>query len=904
MNLSFDISSDKYSGIKNNPLIFFRLYENVQYDEQGREEDYSEWQSVDRDLGISFNAGQYAQRELHYCLTIVGQAEEILDNEGNANNDEHRISLTIVTGKHLSEWKAIFNCFISKYKFNDGKKYAFLELLWALDKLDWSPNTLIECITSYSEENRIHITEHLSNIGRCLAIEKQKQLKEVCESVGGKYKIYIPQTLLDLYKDKAYPLSTNLFKLLDRILERPFNPEVISEYDKNNQIIAIYKWLYTNEPLVDYNILIQPVFSLVSEETRLSIVRRYFHDLRNKYTTLNLDILSNFRENKYSEFLRYRYCLETPSEPIVLTVPLLCDSLITLYNSKGRNFQTYDGVLDIAIQNCDSNNPKIDFKLNRILPTCENGAVYNRSFKGFVDYSIIYKIDSKKLTDTVLQQELKRFLDRLGSRKSYYACRFSNNAPVTEETLPKCLRQIRKRNKECLVSVPHDDKWRIPSKNISFVNNFLSTPIERINQDEDYDVDWGMVSTKLFKDFILSLPINYETNSKHEFVVTSYDKSKQSFELDLIETFGKKTRMRIIPQRQALVSLYHDVFGIKKKILSELSDEEKNESNSIKYKDALLKYQQEEAQEVYKRTVDSLNKELNSEILSEGYFEVQYEESQLDKILRKYYHKSKIDENDKIWEKEFLTSQKSIGFKAFCAPTLADEKNSAINLPFFWCMGKECFHNNLAKQVLSEETKWKEYTLYHLVEIMGFPMLKETEAGYEPYEPIRQFIKTSNNVIQTFHRLKCRECGHLLFPGKSLGFNSYNRYGCYNPGCKEYKKLIYLNYCYNCKTGLIDSRDSKQCPNGWYICPTCLACCNDSQYERQAQKYQLNGQPIPSRIKMKMGQGHNDKGFLYCYKCGSQLTVLADDQGIRYKGCPTCHKNYEDVISEYYTNKI
>ena len=224
MNLSFDISSDKYSGIKNNPLLFFRLYENYQYDESGVEKDYSEWQSVDRNIEISFNAGQYARRELYYCLALVGQAEEILDNEGNVNNDELRISLTIVTGKHLSEWKAIFNCFISKYKFNDGKKYAFLELLWALDKLDWSPNTLIECITSYSEENRIHITEHLSNIGRCLAIEKQKQLKEVCESVGGKYKIYIPQTLLDLYKDKTYPLSTNLFKLLDRILERPFNP--------------------------------------------------------------------------------------------------------------------------------------------------------------------------------------------------------------------------------------------------------------------------------------------------------------------------------------------------------------------------------------------------------------------------------------------------------------------------------------------------------------------------------------------------------------------------------------------------------------------------------------------------------------------------------------------------------
>lgn len=903
MDVTVIIPSDYYIRLKNNPLLFFRLYENYQYDESGVEKDYSEWQSVDRDIEISFNAGQYAQRELHYCLALVGQAEE-KDNKSNVNNDVLRIPLTIVTGKHLSEWKAIFNCFVSKNQTNEGQKYAFLELLWALDKLDWVPGTLIECISSYSEDIRKLITGHLSNIGRCLAIEKQNQLKEVCESVGGKYIIYRPQTLIDLYKDKPYPTSINLFKLIDRILERPFNPDVILKYDTNNQIIAIYKWMNTDEPLEDYNILTQPIFSLVSEETRLSIVRRYFHDIRNKRTQLNLDIISQFRENKYSEFSRYRYCLDTPSEPIVLTVPLLCDCLITLYNSNGKSFQTFDGVLDFAIQNCDSNNPKIDFRLNRILPTCENGAVYNRSFKGFIDYSIIYKLDPKKLNNKFLQQELKRVLDRYGSRKSYYACRFSNNTPVAEKTLPKCLRKIKNINKECLVSLTHDDKWIIASENISFVNKILSTPIERSNQDAIYDVDWEMVSTKLFKEFILSLPNNYETISDQEFVVTSHDKSKQSFELDMLEIFGEKIRMRIIPQRQALVSLNHDVFGIKKKILSELSDEEKNASNSIKYKDALLKYQQEEAQEVFKRTVDSLNKELNSEILSEGYFEVQYEESLLDKIIRKYYHKSKINDNDKYWEKEFLTSQKSVGYyKPFCAPTLADEINSAINLPFFWCMGKECFHNNLAKQVLSEETKWKEYTLYHLVDIMGFPMLKETEAGYEPSEPIRQFIKISNNVIQTFRRLKCRECGHLLFPGKSLGFNSYNRYGCGNPGCKEYKKLIYLNYCYNCKTGLIDSRDSKQCPNGWYICPSCLACCNNDQYKRQAQKYQLNGQPIPSRILMKIGQGHNDQGILYCYKCGSQLSVITDDKGNLYNGCPTCHKNYDEVISEYYTKK-
>lgn len=895
------IKESRYAELKKNPLLFLRFYENIQYDEYGNEHDYSQWQSIDRNLSIQIEDFNFANRKLGYCLAIISESEIRKDNNGNVIEGEIQVKIKNVTGSYLSEWQAIFNCFISKNQTNEGKKYAFLELLWALDKLDWVPQTIIDCINSFPREIRIHITEHLSNIGRCLAIEKQKQLKEVCESVGGRYEIFKSQTILDLYTDKPYPLSTNLFRLIDRILERPYNHETISKYDKNNQIIAIYKWLNTNEPLEDYNLLTQPIFSFVSEETRLSIIRRYFHDIRLKYTEFNLEIISLLRDNKYSVFSRYRYCLETPAEPITLTVPLLCDSLITLYNSKGRNFQSFDGVLDFAIQNCDSTNPKINFRLNRILPTCENGAVYNQSFKGFVDYSIIYKIDSKKLTEKLLQQELKRVLDTYGSRKSYYACRYSPNDPINKENLHNCQKKIGNRIKECLTSLPYDDKWIISSKHISLINHFLLTPIEEISRDKNYDVEWGMVSTKLFKDYILSLPNNFETNPEHEFVVPSYDKTKQSLELYLVETFGEKVRMRIIPQRQALVSLSFDVLGVKKKIFSELSDDEKKAPNCDQYKTALQKYQLEETQEVYKRTVESLNNELNTPLLPEGYFEVEYEETLLDKIIRKYYHKSKINDNDKLWEKEFLTSCKLDGFKPFCAPTLADEKNTAINLPFFWCMGKECFHNNLANQVLSDETKWKEYSLYHLVEIMGFPMLKETEAGYEPDEPVRQFINTSTKVMQTFRRLKCRECGHLLFPGKSLGFNSYNRYGCINPGCDEYKKLIYLNYCYNCKTGLIDSRDSKQCPNGWYICPDCLSCCDDSQYERQAQKYQLNGQPIPNWITTKMGYGHNNKGILYCYKCGSQITDLIDDQGEQHKCCPTCHKNYDEVISEFHT---
>ena len=177
----------------------------------------------------------------------------------------------------------------------------------------------------------------------------------------------------------------------------------------------------------------------------------------------------------------------------------------------------------------------------------------------------------------------------------------------------------------------------------------------------------------------------------------------------------------------------------------------------------------------------------------------------------------------------------------------------------------------------------------HMLEIIGYPILKETEAGYEADEVVRQFISVATKVMQKFRRLKCRACGHLLFTNKTSGFNTYNKFACTNPGCAEYGNSIYLNYCFHCKTGLIDSRDSKQCPNGWYICPSCLACCNDEQYERQAQRYELSGRPIPPRIQRMLGHGHNNQGIYYCFKCGNQMEGRVDDSGRTFSECPNCH---------------
>lgn len=109
--------------------------------------------------------------------------------------------------------------------------------------------------------------------------------------------------------------------------------------------------------------------------------------------------------------------------------------------------------------------------------------------------------------------------------------------------------------------------------------------------------------------------------------------------------------------------------------------------------------------------------------------------------------------------------------------------------------------------------------------------------------------------MHKFMHLKCRSCGHMMFTDKSSGFNRYNYYACANPTCPELYNVVYLNYCFKCKKGLIDSRDTKRCPNGWYICPTCLACCDDEQYERLAQRYILAKRPVPLRIQEKKDMG-------------------------------------------------
>lgn len=116
---------------------------------------------------------------------------------------------------------------------------------------------------------------------------------------------------------------------------------------------------------------------------------------------------------------------------------------------------------------------------------------------------------------------------------------------------------------------------------------------------------------------------------------------------------------------------------------------------------------------------------------------------------------------------------------------------------------------------------------------------------------------------------------------------------CQNPLCSEFNKEIYLNYCYNCKKGIVDSRETQRCPNGRYICPSCNSCCSNSSFNAIAQKYTLSGQTVPSKVANLMGTGHQDLNMYYCYRCGELMLLKEGGDPTNHENyyCPTCSNN-------------
>lgn len=224
----------------------------------------------------------------------------------------------------------------------------------------------------------------------------------------------------------------------------------------------------------------------------------------------------------------------------------------------------------------------------------------------------------------------------------------------------------------------------------------------------------------------------------------------------------------------------------------------------------------------------------------------------------------------------------------FCECRLAD-KPDRTGFAFYWCANRPCFRAPVRYHLNSE---WEEYTILDFLRILGIPadytnkQGKTTRFGY--YIILSSYLRS---FAKFYEHLKCRGCGKLMKPAggvSNFATRAVTEFSCDNPDCSELGKTVYLNHCFNKKKcdATIDSRDSKQCPNGQYICPECGACCSTKNFANRISNLQYTGGYISTWLEnfVRNDLGHWEKGIRFCYKCGAQM-----QNGL----CPNCQTKYK-----------
>lgn len=223
----------------------------------------------------------------------------------------------------------------------------------------------------------------------------------------------------------------------------------------------------------------------------------------------------------------------------------------------------------------------------------------------------------------------------------------------------------------------------------------------------------------------------------------------------------------------------------------------------------------------------------------------------------------------------------------FCECRLSNNLDRKYNIAFNWCGNKPCFCPPLRFHV---ESEWENYSVLDFMRILHIPTDyvnaegKSTRYGY--------FIILSsylNSFAKFYEHLKCKGCNQLMKPKgvSNFAFMAVTQFECADEKCNEFGKTVYLNHCFNrakCNA-TIDSRDSKQCPNGQYICPECGACCSTENFRFRINNLHKTGGHIADWLQrfVDNDMGHWEKQEAFCYKCGEPMIL----EGNRHK-CEKC----------------
>lgn len=846
---------------------------------------------------------------LLYCKPTV-------PSHGELNCDLVEIEYEEFEHNNFVHIKAIF----LHYLFNCKQhKYACRELLWYLNNYIIDKWLLSDVLWAFDEEYRYFLIKELAIYARCLSIPKQKIINEVISGFNGEYRIYFPAFLSDalniLYPDYDPYLDSksSIFSLVHKTIVISQNTNLPQQYDVlkedtiSNFLLQIRRWLADdNYVFSDFGNLINRL-RLFYPNQQMKILKRYFLAVEKGQTKFDIELIKKFKDNPCDNLSVYCHCMYRASKPVLIGLQLLCDTIITFVSSDPtrRELQKINGILDMAYAQCNVEIPAVDFELSKILPECNGGAILKQTgFKGFICFEIIQVLQETFFNEDCFVLELgKQIINSLSTyRYSRKVC------TIYGEDFTHCEKycenpQICSASQRCEnFRVEYLDKWSFNNpteEKCAVVNLFLRC--NNIHGGRSSDISLADISTdasQIRQNIINFLESHLKVRGAYGRFPRGYvcpHPCRYEFST-LYEEVLRPVWMVIEPRNNAYIGL--GLLASRIGVSLEEYGPNREGNDSIKRR---------ETDYIKPIIINSIHSITNTPAEQDGKFYLNYDKDLLNTLKQAFYTHRSYDNSDLYTDRDLCFLQRSYTyFSSYCAPKYTGGINRVIELPYFSCRGRECYMNALAEQTVANCRSWKSYTILHMLEILGYPQVRETMAGFEASTLIQDFIATVNKAFQLFGRVICRECGHILFPlnqknnsnEQTNNFNRYNNFECHNDICTERGKRIYLSQCYHCRRGIIDSRDSKQCPNGWRICPECLSCCTDEQIEIQAQKYERSGLPVRASIQRIRGYGHNNRNQYFCPKCGGRIIDYRDNErGQRYIYCSNCREVYPNALN-------
>ncbi len=236
---------------------------------------------------------------------------------------------------------------------------------------------------------------------------------------------------------------------------------------------------------------------------------------------------------------------------------------------------------------------------------------------------------------------------------------------------------------------------------------------------------------------------------------------------------------------------------------------------------------------------------------------------------------------------EYSYSESNYDVHQFCEASLSSSVDRICGVPFYWCENRPCFREPIYFRTNSE---WEKYTILDFMRILNIPVDYITSKGTTNKFGHYYFISSFFSSFKKFYdHLSCRKCHQLMKPIDPSNQSSHtsNGFSCVNEECENYGQIVYLNHCFNWKkcNATIDSRDSKQCPNGQYICPECGACCSTENFAHRIANIKLEGGEVTPVLEdlVRNNSGHWEKNEFFCYKCGEKM---------KDGKCPACGTKY------------